>query len=738
MSDDKTKIMNKEPKTERMPPQDKENNFTPQEGSIKSGTLFFGYEVGERLSANSGEAEIYFAIKNNKNYIIKHYYPNFRPKYEILEKLKGINHPDIINLHEYGNQDGRFFEIMDFAKGGSLSDKTKEGKLKYLPMQEDTVIQVIKETINALNYCHTNGIIHRDIKPGNLFYKNEDGTDILVGDFGISSELDIEGKMSKRMTGTSRTEGYAAPEIYTGVIGKEIDYYALGITIFELITGVNPFAGRNDGHIMRDTIQGRILEDLITRDESKKFSPKIKMLIQGLLTVRHDKRWGYEEISKFLKGDTVPVFQNIVKEIVPLTIADNDYTDFYEIAKALAKYTEQAKKMLYRGMIARWAENFDSKLAIQIGDIAEENNKMATLDFGLYELIYLIDPSFPYKTEDGSEVRTFEELKNLIIKNNKYVYNDLTNSESQLFAWLKQMKFDDFIKIIEKTNKLRLKAKKYNSVIQIAIMYDGFFTPLDKTILLKNIGSFYKLSDSQQNILIEESKDKESPFSTWLDYNFDKSLYDIWYSGKVVQDIIHWNALLDRKLILHENIYLTEDEKNKSMEREIQIKNLEDASKEYHLRPIPFSSIMVATLFHIFIATEIFIFYIKAYDFSIITFVIYFIINAIIIGSRRVDFFEKIANIKLSKNNINYAEALEYSKLNNTKIISIFDLRFLYESKSKIMESSNKIAIDLVSSGGVYWSSTPCGSNLYYGFDFQIGEIVYLHESRKAKVCLCN
>ena len=50
-------------------------------------------------------------------------------------------------------------------------------------------------------------------------------------------------------------------------------------------------------------------------------------------------------------------------------------------------------------------------------------------------------------------------------------------------------------------------------------------------------------------------------------------MYDIWYSGRVVQDLIHWNALLDGKLILHENIYLTEDEKNKSMEREIQIKS---------------------------------------------------------------------------------------------------------------------------------------------------------------------
>ena len=739
MSDDKTKIMHKEPKTQRMPPRDEERNPSPpKEGNIKSGTLFYGYEVGERLSANSGEAEIYFAIKNNKKYIIKHYYPKFRPKYEILEKLKGINHPDIINLHEYGNHEGRFYEIMDFAKGGSLSDKTKEGKFKYLPMDEDTVLQVIKETINALKFCHTNGIIHRDIKPGNLFYKNEDGTDILVGDFGISSELDLEGNMSKRMTSTSRTEGYAAPEIYSGVIGKEIDYYALGITIFELLTGINPFAGRNDGHIMRDTIQGRIVEDLITREESKKFSPKIIKLIQGLLTVRHEKRWGYDEVSRFLKGESVPVFQNIIKEIIPLNIADKEYTDLIEIAKAIYKNFEQSKKMLYRGMLARWAENFDSKLALQIGDIAEENNKGATLDHGIYQLIFLLDPSFPYKTEDGVEVTTFEELKNLIIKNNKYVYNDLINSESQLFAWLRQKKYDDFIKIIEKTNKLRLKSKKYNSVLQVAIMTDGFITPLDKSILLKNISLFYKLSITQQSILVEESKDKESPFSTWLDYNLDKNLYDIWYSGKVIQDLKHWNALLDRKLILHEGIYLTEDEKSKSMEREIQITKLEDASKENHLRPIPFSSILVAIFFHIFLLSEVFIFYIKAYELSFLAFVIYFIINAIIIGSKRGEFLQKISFIKLSKTEQNYSEALEFSKLNNINIISVFDLKYLYESKSKVMESDNKNAIDLLSSGGIYWSSTPCGSGLYYGFDFHKGKIVYLHESRKAKVCLCN
>lgn len=223
--------------------------------------------------------------------------------------MKGIDHPDIINLYEYGLRNDRFFEIMDFAEGGSLADKDSNGNYKYLPMKENIVLGVIKEIINAFDYCHTKGIVHRDIKPGNLFYKNADGSDILVGDFGISSEVDIEGGMSKRITTSSRTEGYAAPEIYSGVIGKEIDYYALGITVFELLTGVMAFAGRNEGHIMRDTIQGRVVEDLLSRDEAKNFSSRMQQLIKGLLTVRHDKRWGFEEVDRFLKGKRFQFFR---------------------------------------------------------------------------------------------------------------------------------------------------------------------------------------------------------------------------------------------------------------------------------------------------------------------------------------------------------------------------------------------------------------------------------------------
>jgi serine/threonine protein kinase len=725
-------------KTQKMPLRGYPKEDTIHPKSFQQGAVFQGYEVGERLSADSGEAEIYIAFKNKNKFIIKHYYPNFKPKLEILERLQGINHPDIIHLYEYGTQEGRFFEIMDFAEGGSLADKDSSGKYKYLPMTEATVYQVIKEIISAFDYCHTKGIIHRDIKPGNLFYKNDDGSDILVGDFGISSELDIEGGMSKRITSTSRTEGYAAPEIYSGVIGKEIDYYALGITIFELLTGVNAFAGRNDGHIMRDTMQGRVIDDLLSRQESKNFSNRVILLLKGLLTVRHDKRWGFQEVSKFLNGETISVFQETFKEIPSIKINDIEYNEFGEIAKALAKYPEPSRKMLYRGMISRWAENFDSTLALKIGDIAEENNTIGKQEFGLFQLIYLLDPTYPYKLEDGNEIRSFEELKDFIFKNNKYVFNDLTNSNSQLFAWLKQRNLNDFVKNIEKINKLNYKPKRYNAILQISFMSEGFITQLDRSLLLKSLNGFKSLKDSQKEILLDQAKDQESPFSIWLELNCDKKIYDTWFSGKIKQDLKHWNGLIHEELFFYENMYLTQDEKTKNMERELQIQKLEEASKQNHLRPIPFGNIILAILFHLFLVSEVYIFYINQFHLGVILFVIYLIGNAIYLSTRRNDFFWTLESAKVSFKEMNYREAVEFSKSSNQEIVSIFDLKYFYDSREKVTELKNQNLNKVISEGGIYWSSTPCGKDLYYGFNFRTAEIVHLHESRKAKVFLCS
>lgn len=623
MSEDKTKIMSDTQSTQRMPSKEEKNdNLTNTSGAIQSGSIFQGYQVLSVLSKSTGEAEIYLVSKNDKKFVLKHYYPNFSPKYEILEKLKGINHPDIINLYEYGNQDGRFYEIQDFAEGGTLADRSEDGNYKYLPMKEEDVIQVIDETVNAFEYCHSKGIVHRDIKPGNLFFKNVNGSDILVGDFGISSEIDLEGGMSKRMTTTSRTEGYAAPEIYSGVIGKEIDYYALGITVYELLTGKNPFAGRNDMHIMRDTIQGRVAEDLITRKEAKNFSNRIKKLIQGLLTVRHEKRWGVLEIKRFLKGEDVPVYENIILEIPPFTFGSKKYTDYAELSLALQEDRESGKKMLYRGNITRWAEGFDNDFSLRVGDIVETYSKLEEQDFGFIQLLFLLNPERSCQLSNGKSIRTFEELKNMILIEGHSILRDLKNDKSELIAWLLQNNLKDFVSLLSKQIELNPSDKKFISNLQVAFT-DGF-QPTGEDIALYTITDILALNETEREKIYNWSLDKDSYFCSWFEMKGDKKKYDIWWSGRIDLSRENWNGLLKNEIEEYEGNYYTkqhkqeliridrkieEDKKKKELSEQLvereRIKNEVIQAKEQKKRNIIIGTLLIIffPIFYKFILT---------------------------------------------------------------------------------------------------------------------------------------
>ncbi len=246
------------------------------------------YQYQGLISQSTGEAEIFLLSQNNQKYAFKLYYPNFKPKEDIVKQLRQLKHEDIINVSDYGYYLNRFFEVMDYAEGGTLD--------KYLPIKDASRIkQIIAETINAFQYCHSKGIIHKDIKPENFYFKNSNGTDILIGDFGISTILDSG--MSRHLTSQSLTVGYAAPEMY-GVggkvyVGKEVDYYALGITLIHIWKGKSPFDALGIHAISNLTTSGKVN---IPDDMPK----EIQKLIKGLITVYYVKRWGYDEVRRWL------------------------------------------------------------------------------------------------------------------------------------------------------------------------------------------------------------------------------------------------------------------------------------------------------------------------------------------------------------------------------------------------------------------------------------------------------
>ncbi len=420
-----------------------------------------GHRVEKRLETRSGESEIYIGRSpDGRLSIIKYYYPKFSAKTDILEKLLAFNHPHVVKVLAYGEHRGRSYEIMEFAAGGSLGDRKDDGTWRYLPLSEEQTLQLIGETVNGLKQCHDVGIIHRDLKPENLYFRNSDGTDLLIGDFGISSALDMEGGMTKRMTSlVARTSGYAAPELYgvgldqgrqTLLVGPEVDYYALGTSVYVIMTGDDAFAGRNDAHIMRDTIEGRVAEDLLTREAGKRLSARARTLIEGLLTVRHEKRWGHDQVQRWLRGESVEVFRGSPLHHVEPFRFDDQLTvrGIKELVDALKAKPDVAKKYFYRGTLERWVERFDGNLALKMGDLREQFGDAAEQARGYLRLLLLLNPGEPYRLDDGNEISSLADIQRVLDESPKLLIDHLRDPNDGLHDYLTSIGARDFSKSV--------------------------------------------------------------------------------------------------------------------------------------------------------------------------------------------------------------------------------------------------------------------------------------------------
>ncbi|MDR2740550.1 MAG: serine/threonine protein kinase [Treponema sp.] len=405
-------------------------------GLLQAHESISGWEVIEKIPTQSGEADIYLAQKDGQKGVIKYYRSQIKPKTGILEKLKGLNHPDIVNVFEFGYYNGRFYEIMEYAAGGALDSRGEDGAYKYLPLSEEQAVEVCKEVINSYKACHEKGIIHRDIKPANLYYRNAGGGDVVIGDFGISSITDDLEKLHKTQT-ASRTTGYAAPEVFSGIISYKMDYYALGITLWELLTGKDPFAlengkHRNDQHLIRDTIEGRIADGILSREP--RLSKPMQRLIRGLLVIDHEHRWGHDEVSRHLAGEEVPVYQK-EKERWEFKIGEKSCSTLEELGSALTDNPEAARRYVYKDLLAGFLEENNPDDAKKIREIAEESSAKNDDDNGILKVAYLLNPRMPFKIGDYL-TSNVDDIIFLLENAPETMLPLLRDSKSKLFTYL--------------------------------------------------------------------------------------------------------------------------------------------------------------------------------------------------------------------------------------------------------------------------------------------------------------
>ena len=271
------------------------------------------YEQISTLSDNSGEAQVFLVRKKGEadEYVLKVYYPDFDINKQLMQVVRSFQFEMIVELYDYGMTyvDGkhRYYELMEYLRGGTLRDFKLEGDFNRFR-------RIALQAAAALAYCHHRGVLHKDIKPTNFFFRDEEKTQLVLGDFGISALR--EGDARTFRTTQARTPIYAAPEMYTDAIDGMVeiteaaDYYSLGMTLFAFWLGENPMS--NDERIVMEQKNEGCLPRLDELPE------RVKQLVQGLTVVKQQSRWSYEQVERWFLGENVPV-SPLISHLSPLT-----------------------------------------------------------------------------------------------------------------------------------------------------------------------------------------------------------------------------------------------------------------------------------------------------------------------------------------------------------------------------------------------------------------------------------
>lgn len=214
-----------------------------------------------------------------------------------------IEHPRVCKVYSVGEAQGKAFIAMQFVNGPTLAVAAAE-------MSLEEIVRVVKDVCEALHVAHKNGLIHRDIKPGNILVeRNEEGKwEPFITDFGLARELNVTDKTRTGML--VGTPSYMSPEQAQGDIknlDRRSDIYNLGATLYELITGEKPFDGQTQVEVLIKIIQ----EDVVPLRKRKPSIPAdLEKIVLKCLEKDPSRRYSSakalgEDLTRYLEGEPV-------------------------------------------------------------------------------------------------------------------------------------------------------------------------------------------------------------------------------------------------------------------------------------------------------------------------------------------------------------------------------------------------------------------------------------------------
>jgi len=217
------------------------------------------------------------------------------------ELVASLHHPNIVPVHSFGEVDGVPYLVMPLMTGGSLAAWLKNlgPDCRLAPKQAS---KLIRDIALGVHHAHQRGFIHRDLKPGNVLLDDKGRPH--VADFGLARRLDVSATTSAGIAGTV---AYMAPEQARGdkQLSTAVDVHALGMVLFELLTGGVPYGGSDIASILH-----RLTDDMETAPPVSRFRPDVPADLEAICAKCLEKRPEDRYLSAQALADALDRFLN--------------------------------------------------------------------------------------------------------------------------------------------------------------------------------------------------------------------------------------------------------------------------------------------------------------------------------------------------------------------------------------------------------------------------------------------
>ncbi len=274
-----------------------------------------GYTI-QRAAGRGGFGEVYYAISDSGRQVaLKVVQSHEQIELRGISQCMNLKSPHLVTVFDVKyNDQNRPFVIMEYVSGPALSDLLKESP-GGLGTQKAAFF--LREIAKGLSYLHECGIVHRDLKPSNIFYENGY---VKIGDYGLTKAISTSRHVSHTIT--VGTVHYMAPEIGAGRYDRSVDIYALGVLLYEMLTGQVPFLGASPAEILMkhmtappqlDHIEEpfrRVIRKALAKDPDERYQT-VQEMVEDIFGAEHVRN----SVSQFSPEELSVVAEHIAHKM---------------------------------------------------------------------------------------------------------------------------------------------------------------------------------------------------------------------------------------------------------------------------------------------------------------------------------------------------------------------------------------------------------------------------------------